>query len=536
MSDSSHSFRRVFPCSPRLVLTACALALALAGCAVGPDFTRPETAAPDDWNSWRSADDALRAPLAATPALPSQWWLAFGDPVLNQLQQRALAASPDLRTAALRYAQARVQRGVVAAQRAPEIDASGGITRQRQSEYGAGTRMIDAIGGDRETLAKALSEPFTLYQAGFDASWELDLWGRVRRSIEGADADVVRQAALLDLARLTLASDLARNYFELRTAQRQIRLAREDIAALEDRMRILAARARGGTVGQLDLEQQRADLADTRAQLPPLLAQAAASINQIALLLGERPGALRDELADQETGAGINMDRGKGAGKSTATGAPALPDLALGLPSEVARRRPDIRAAEARLHRATANIGVAQADLYPSIRLGAHVGLESYLSGEFSDWGSRAWSIGPSLSLPLFDHGRRKSVVELRKLEQQEAAVDFQRTVLKAWQEIDDALNAYTAERQQARQLAERARSAGDACKLALARYEGGAVDYTVALDSQRRYLQARRDLAASVGRLATRYVTVNKAIGNVPRDEAVGSAPPDASPASAQP
>ena len=252
--------------------------------------------------------------------------------------------------------------------------------------------------------------------------------------------------------------------------------------------------------------------------------------------MGERPGALRDELADQETGAGINMDRGKGAGKSTATGAPALPDLALGLPSEVARRRPDIRAAEARLHRATANIGVAQADLYPSIRLGAHVGLESYLSGEFSDWGSRAWSIGPSLSLPLFDHGRRKSVVELRKLEQQEAAVDFQRTVLKAWQEIDDALNAYTAERQQARQLAERARSAGDACKLALARYEGGAVDYTVALDSQRRYLQARRDLAASEGRLATRYVTVNKAIGNVPRDEAVGSAPPDASPASAQP
>ena len=204
-----------------------------------------------------------------------------------------------------------------------------------------------------------------------------------------------------------------------------------------------------------------------------------------------------------------------------------MPDLALGLPSEVARRRPDIRAAEARLHRATANIGVAQADLYPSIRLGAHLGLESYLSGEFADWGSRAWSIGPSLSLPLFDHGRRKSVVQLRKLEQQEAAVDFQQTVLRAWQEIDDALNAYTAERQQARQLAERARSAGDAYRLALARYEGGAVDYTVALDSQRRYLQARRDLAASVGRLATRYVTINKAIGNVPRD---------ASPASAQP
>ena len=245
---------------------------------------------------------------------------------------------------------------------------------------------------------------------------------------------------------------------------------------------------------------------------------------------------MRDELADQETGAGINMDRGKGAGREHRHRRAGLARPGVG-PAFRGRPAPaHIRAAEARLHRATANIGVAQADLYPSIRLGAHVGLRSYLSGEFSDWGSRAWSIGPSLSLPLFDHGRRKSVVELRKLEQQEAAVDFQRTVLKAWQEIDDALNAYTAERQQARQLAERARSAGDARKLALARYEGGAVDYTVALDSQRRYLQARRDLAASEGRLATRYVTVNKAIGNVPRDEAVGSAPPDASPASAQP
>ena len=224
------------------------------------------------------------------------------------------------------------------------------------------------------------------------------------------------------------------------------------------------------------------------------------------------------------------MDGAKARARAPATGAPTLPDLALGLPSEVARRRPDIRAAEARLHRATANIGVAQADLYPSIRLGAHLGLESYLSGEFADWGSRAWSIGPSLSLPLFDHGRRKSVVQLRKLEQQEAAVDFQQTVLRAWQEIDDALNAYTAERQQARQLAERARSAGDAYRLALARYEGGAVDYTVALDSQRRYLQARRDLAASVGRLATRYDDQQS-----PSRTAIG-ARRDASPASAQP
>ena len=195
----------------------------------------------------------------------------------------------------------------------------------------------------------------------------------------------------------------------------------------------------------------------------------------------------------------------------------ALPDLALGLPSEVALRRPDIRAAEARLHSATANIGIAKANLYPSIRLGAKFGFESYLSGEFSDWGSRAWSVGPSLNLPIFDHGRRTATVQLRELQQQEAAVNYQKTVLKAWQEIDDALAAYSAEQQQAQELKARSDAASDAYQLVQARYDGGAIDYTAVLDSQRSYLQARRDLAANQGRLAARFITLNKALGNGP-------------------
>ena len=205
--------------------------------------------------------------------------------------------------------------------------------------------------------------------------------------------------------------------------------------------------------------------------------------------------------------------------QATSDGKTTLPDLALGLPSEVALRRPDIRAAEARLHRATARIGVARADLYPSIRLGARFGAESYLSSEFSVWGSRTWAIGPTLNLPLFDGGRRRSMVQLRELEQQEAAVSYQQTVLKAWQEIDDALSAYTAEQQQAQQLETRVRSAGDAYQLAQARYEGGTVDFIAVLDSQRSFLQARRDLAVSEGRLNTRYVTINKAVANMQLD-----------------
>lgn len=477
---------------------ACALALALAGCAaVGPDFVKPTPAAPDDWTSWRSGDASLRVPAEAAQALPAQWWKAFNDAALDALEQRAFDASPDLRTAALRFAQARAQRSTVAAQRGPEVNASGGASRQRQSESGASTRMLGIMGAD-PSLTKLLAEPFTLYQAGFDASWELDLWGRVRRSVEAADANVSQQAALLDLARLSLASDVARNYFELRTAQRQSRLMREDIAALEERAALLQARVDGGVLNHADLQRQRAELAALKAQLPPLLAQEAASANQIALLLGERPGALQAELAPREADAKT-----------------LLPDLALGLPSEVAQQRPDIRAAEARLHSATANIGIAKANLYPSIRLGAKFGFESYLSGEFADWGSRTWSVGPSLNLPIFDHGRRIATVQLRELQQQEAAVNYQKTVLKAWQEIDDALSAYSAEQQQAQQLQTRAAAAAEAYQLVQARFAGGITDLTAVLDARRSHLQARRDLAANQGRLATRFIMVNKVLGN---------------------
>lgn len=470
----------------------------LSGCAaVGPNFVKPTPAAPNDWTSWRSGDASLRIPSEAALGLPAQWWQAFNDATLDALQRRAFDASPDLQTAALRFAQARAQRSTVAAQRGPEVNASGGATRQRQSESGASTRMLGIMGAD-PSLTELLAEPFTLYQAGFDASWELDLWGRVSRSVEAADADADQQAALLDLARLSLASDVARNYFELRTAQRQAKLMREDIAALEDRAGLLQARVEGGVLDHTDLQRQRAELAALKAQLPSLLAQVAANANQIALLLGERPGALQAELAPSEADART-----------------LLPDLALGLPSEVALRRPDIRAAEARLHSATASIGIAKASLYPSIRLGAKFGFESYLSGEFSDWGSRTWSVGPSFNLPIFDHGRRTATVQLRELQQQEAAVNYQKTVLKAWQEIDDALSAYSAEQQQAQELKTRSDAASDAYQLVQARYDGGVNDFTAVLDAQRSHLQARRDLAASEGRLAARFITVNKALGN---------------------
>ncbi|AYW66786.1 MAG: efflux transporter outer membrane subunit [Pseudomonas aeruginosa] len=475
------------------------LALALTGCAVGPDFRPAPVPAPDDWSSWRSGGAEVVGP-AGSPGSPSaQWWRVFDDATLDHLQQRALEASPDLQTAALRYAQARVQRQTVAAQRGPAVGIEAGASRQRTSEYAANYRVLDQLaGGNRDALAEVLGEPYTFYQAGFDASWELDLWGRVRRSVEAADADIDASAALLDAARLSIASELARSYFELRTTQRLIGLARDDIEALQTRLELIQAQVRHGLGSDLDTEGQRTQLAGLRAQLPGLLEQEVQGVNRIGLLLGTRPGELRQMLA---------------ASKAPDETQP-MPDYALGLPSELVRRRPDIRAAEARLHRATAEIGIAQASLYPGIRLGAHFGSESYESGRFGEWGTRAWSIGPSLDLPIFDSGRRRSTVRLRELQQQEAAITWQQTVLKAWHEVDDALSGYATEQQAQRQWQQKTDSSAQAYAWAQARYRGGLEDFATVLDAQRTWLQARREQVASDGRLRERFVAIHKAIG----------------------
>jgi NodT family efflux transporter outer membrane factor (OMF) lipoprotein len=476
-------------------------AATLAGCAVGPDFKPPAPEAPADFSAWHGGSDELLDAQRTAPASSAapQGWSMFGDPVLDALEARALAANQDLQTAALRFAQSRAQHTVVESQRGIQVNASAGLTRLRESENGEFTRLIGAINpANREQLVQILAEPHNFYQAGFDASWEIDLWGRVRRSIESSDASVAASQAILAQVQLSVQAEVARRYFELRATQRQIRLARDDIAAAEETLELVKARTDGGLTTDLDVTRQSAQAADLRARLPQLLAQEAQSINQITLLVGERPGALQSQLAP----------------RPDAMAAAALPDLSLGLPSDLALRRPDIQMAQAQLHAATANIGVAVGDLYPRITLGAKFGFESVDGDSFSDWGSRTWSIGPSLQLPIFDHGRRRATVELRELQQQEAAVAYQQTVLKAWHEIDDALTAYTAERRRNADLAVKERSSRDALQLARVRYDHGLTDFLVQLDAERTWLQAQRDYTESSSRLALGLVAVSKALG----------------------
>lgn len=487
---------------PRFPAAIAAIAALLAGCAaVGPDFKAQTPGAPADFAAWHGgaaelADAGRSAPNASAEP---RGWAMFGDPALDALLARVLAANPDLQTAALRFAQSRAQLGIAGSQQGIQVGVSAGATRLRASENGETTRMLDAIDPpNREDLVKFLSAPHNFYQAGFDASWEIDLWGRVRRAIESAGANVAAAQAMLAQVRWNVQTEAARRYFELRAAQRQISLAREDIAVAEETLRLVQARADGGLTTDLDVARQSAQAADLRARLPQLLAQEAQAINQITLLAGERPGALQAELAPPRDLMDIS----------------ALPDLSLGLPSELALRRPDIQMAQAQLHAATADIGVAVADLYPRIVIGAGLGLQSVSGGGFTDWGSRQWSIGPSLQLPLFDHGRRRATVTLRELQQQEAAVAWQQTVLKAWHEIDDALSAYTAERRRNAELALRERSSRDALQLARVRYERGLTDFLVPLDAERTWLQARRDQSDSDSRLALALVAVTKALG----------------------
>lgn len=477
-----------------------ALIVLLGACAVGSEYKAPELVAPADWKSWHGGAAKLAEPAArsaSSGALPG--WRDFGDPVLARLLDEFERGNPDLASATLRFAQSRAQRLTVTAQRGPNIDGRGAANRQKISENGNSTRSLAVIApANRDALAGKLADPYSLYQAGFDASWELDLWGRVRRNIEAADANVEAARESLADVKLALETELARRYFELRGAQQQIRLARAQIEASEQTLNLTQAQQKSGLVNALTLSQQRSLLADQRARLPQLEAQEALASNQITLLLGRQPGSLNAELADD-------------GGSLSPT---ALPELKLGLPSDLARRRPDIRRAEAQLHGAVASVGAAEAELYPRIVLGASFGLESTSTSRFGEWGSSQWAVGPSLSVPLFDQGRRRATIRLRELQQQEAAVALQQTVLRAWHEVDDALNAYAAERDRNARLAEKTASSREAHALARARVASGLADSLIELDARRTLLQAQRDEVDSTSRLFTDFAVIRKALG----------------------
>lgn len=477
-----------------LILTSAAL---LGACAVGPDFEPPQAQLPDRWGAQISEGVGL-ASNVRDDELEQQWWKQFNDATLDELIDAARQTNLDARLAALRVAQSRMRRDVIAGNQAPALAAKAAYQRQRQSEFGTGTRLIDAIGAteQREGIIDVLSEPHDVFQAGFDASWELDFWGRLRRAVEAADASMAASSEDFHAAQLSIIAEVARTYLQIRGVQQQLNIATNDVAASEDALALTSLRAERGAVTQLDVVSQTARLAEARAGIPQLEHRRVQLVNDLALLLGEQPGALDQRLAQVRE-------------------VPAVPAIvAVGIPSELARRRPDIRRAEAQLQAATAEVGVAVADLYPRFTLTGGFLQESLQAGDLSEWGARQWHVGPSLYLPLFDGSRRRSAVELRKLQQQEAAVEYQRTVLRAWHEIDNALSAYMAQQRRTIELAEAVTASRDAYELATLRYEHGMTSFLVALDAQRTMLRAQQALSESTTAVSTQLVAIYKALG----------------------
>jgi NodT family efflux transporter outer membrane factor (OMF) lipoprotein len=478
-----------------------AAALLLAGCNVGPDFAPPASGLPQaPFANPASATSSKEAsPSTATPKpIDPMWWKAFGDPTLTSLERRVAAANLDLQTATLRIAESRFQRGAVASAELPSINGTARYQRELYSENGIASLIgkLIPIGSPGAPSAPLAIPPINEYTPGFDASWELDLWGRVRRQIEAADAQI---EASEDQRRDTLVSilaEVARDYIQLRGAQALLNNAYENLKVEQDLLQLTQTRQEKGLTTGLDVENAAAQVDAVRAQIPGFEQQEAQQINALSLLLDLPPNALRGELVRARAVP------------------PTPPRVPVGIPSELARRRPDIRQAEAQLHAQTADIGVAVAAFYPTIQLNGTVVLDSLDFKNLFKASSLQYMAGPSLTLPIFEGGRLKSTLELSKAQQQEAAIAYHKTVLQAWHDVVNALIAYRAEQQRRSRLASQVDHSQQALTLARARYNDGVADFTTVLDTARTVLGAQQQYVQSTVNISIDLVQLYKALG----------------------
>ncbi|MGO4763336.1 efflux transporter outer membrane subunit [Cupriavidus sp. 2KB_3] len=480
--------------------------LALTGCAVGPDFKRPESSSPDVFQRLQSAQSESRA---VDTEFNPDWWTLLNDPLLNALENRLAQDNLDVAAASARLGQSRATQQVVGAAQLPKLDGAASYYRERGSPTGIlsllgvapNASQTQSASGSSPTGVAPMpgssgSPPFDVYQFGVDASWEIDLWGRVRRSVEAAGALAEASFEDRNAVLLSVRAELARDYIELRDIQSLLEIAEQNLEIARDTEKLTQVRSREGVTTDLDVANAAAQVATIESLIPTLEARHDATINAIGLLLAEEPGALRQQLGD-------------------AHAMPALPArVPVGLPSEIVQRRPDIRRAEARLHAATASIGMAKADFYPRIMLNGSAGFQSLQLSSLADWASRQFVIGPSISIPIFEGGRLKGTLHLREAQQQEAAIEYRHTVLRAWKEVDDALVAYDAEQRRRDKLTTVVSENQRALSIAQQRYKAGAVDYLDVLNVQRQLLQAQRNLEQSRAAAATNLVVLCKVLG----------------------
>ena len=460
--------------------------LLAAGCTVGPDYHRPEYSLPTTWASPTTLPANVPTTKASTP-LPqtgsaSLWWENFNDPELTKLVRQAVGSNLDVKQAEARVRQARAQRGESAAALWPTVSTSAQYTRSRGSSF---------------DNANADTRSGGLYQAGFDASWELDVFGGLRRNVEAADADV---AAAIEDRRdvlVTLTAEVATDYLQLRSNQQAIVIAKQTLDNQRHNADITRKRFNAGLdVSSLDLANAEAQMASTAAQIPVLESSSTQLIYAISVLLGQQPGALVDELS------------------ATAEIPVTPPAIPIGLPSDLLRRRPDIRRAEAQLHAAVARVGTATADLYPKFSLTGSFGTESTKAKGLGNWDNRFWSVGPAVSWPLFDAGQIRSTINVQTALEEQAVLTYTQSILTALQDVDTALTAYAKEQQHRQALTDTVIAYRRALDLATRLYTNGQTDFLNVVAAQGSLYSAENALVQSDSAVAADLVALYKALG----------------------
>ncbi len=459
-------------------------ALVLGGCmSVGPDFKAKALPDPDCSDLLNSGTDGSGRSGAIDGAALSGWWTCLNDPVLSQLMDEAFAQNLDLREARAKVLEARSQLVIDRADGWPELSARGDYTRQRTSANTAAGQT----GGDLVTGT---------YSAGFDASWEIDIWGGTRRAVEAAEADVKSQEASLASVKVSLAAELAKAYVKVRTCQEQIRVTKKNIRAQADTLEMLESKLAAGLSDELSVSQARYNLEDTKSALPQIYTDLESSINSIAVLTGQIPGSLHQRLSPKQP-------------------VPMPPfDIVTQIPGNTLRQRPDVQKAEYDLAAQTARIGQATADLYPSFSLTGAFGLSSLSSATFFDSDSRTWSLVPGLTLPIFNAGSIRANIRIQEARQEQLLAQYEGTVLSAIEEIRNALTAYAREQQRQKALGSAVAAAKDAVAISQDKYRNGLVDFDNVLDAQRSLCLFENSLADAKGTVTRNFIALYKAFG----------------------
>lgn len=472
-------------------------ALLLSGCsAVGPDYEPPKIPVPQQW----SETTAGTQPHAEQP---DKWWKTFNDPVLDKLISDAIASNLDLKLALERVKDARALRIATIASGLPSLTAKSNASRRfnnssssAASQTGGAGSAIGGVGVGNQLI--------NIFQMGFDAQWELDFFGGIRRAIESADATVDSEVENSRDVLVTLLGDVARNYIELRANQQLVIITRENLHAQQDTLALTQIRQQAGLASMLEVTQAQSQAATTQAQLPNYETVVKQSIHALSVLLGKEPGALAIRLDQQG-----------------AIPAVAANVIVTDLPSELLQRRPDIRRAERQLAVANASVGVATAELYPKINLAAFIGLQNTTITDFTPIG-KSWSAASSLTMPIFNWGKLNANIKSKKAQFEQAFLTYQSTVLSAFQEVEDALIAYTKEQERHKALAQAVAANQMAVQLANERYQKGLTAFLDVLESQKALYQAQSDLVSSESQLSSNLVALYKSLGGGWQTEAI--------------